>query len=190
MPSGATSEPPDAARLYQAAVHYLARYAATEAGLRRILTQRIDRWARGQSDWEVVQPVIEAARASVDGVIERLMKAGAVSDTAFAESRAKGLVRSGLSNRAIQARLVAKGVPRDVARTASSTDVESELAAALVLVRKRRIGNYRVAGEADDAIRIKEMGVMARAGFSRDIARQALETPREDAENRIFELRR
>jgi regulatory protein len=47
-----------------------------------------------------------------------------------------------------------------------------------------------VAGEADDAIRIKEMGVMARAGFSRDIARQALETPREDAENRIFELRR
>jgi regulatory protein len=68
--------------------------------------------------------------------------------------------------------------------------VEGELAAALVLVRKRRIGNYRVAGEADDVIRIKEMGVMARAGFSRDIARQALETPREDAENRIFELRR
>ena len=32
--------------------------------------------------------------------------------------------------------------------------------------------------------------MLARAGFSRDVAKQALETSREDADARIFELRR
>jgi regulatory protein len=59
-----------------------------------------------------------------------------------------------------------------------------------VLTRKRRIGPYRVAEDADAAVRMKEMGLLARAGFSRDIAERALDTDREDAEARIFELRR
>jgi regulatory protein len=112
-----------------------------------------------------------------------------LSDTAFAESRAKGLIRSGLSNRAVQARLVAKGVATDLARTASAAGPDSELAAALVLVRKRRIGSFRAVEEADTAVRLKEMGILARAGFSRDIAQMALEMSREDAESRILELR-
>jgi hypothetical protein len=37
---------------------------------------------------------------------------------------------------------------------------------------------------------MKEMGVLARAGFARDIVQQALDTSREDADARIVELRR
>jgi hypothetical protein len=37
---------------------------------------------------------------------------------------------------------------------------------------------------------MKEMGVLARAGFSRDVASRALDISREDADARIFELRR
>ncbi len=48
---------PDAGSLYQAALDYLARYAATEAGLRRVLERRIDRWARAQPDPEAAEPV-------------------------------------------------------------------------------------------------------------------------------------
>ncbi len=182
--------PPDSGNLYQAALKYLARYTATEAGLRRVLTQRIDRWARVQTDRDIAEPMVEAARAAVDGVVERLAKAGAVSDTAFAESRAMNLVRSGQSARSIQMRLVAKGVTSDLARAASVTDPDTELAAALVLARKRRIGPYRTIELADAAVRLKEMAFLARAGFSREIAQQTLDTSREDAEHRIFELRR
>jgi len=181
--------PPDAGSLYQAALYYLARYAATEAGLRRVLVQKIDRWARLQTDLDAAEPVITAARAAVDGVVARLVQAGAVSDTAFAENRSKTLVRAGQSNRSIQARLVAKGVPPEMARAASATDADTELAAALVLVRKRRIGPYRAVEDGDAVIRNKELGLLARAGFSRDIAQQALDTTREDAETRIHDLR-
>jgi regulatory protein len=99
-------------------------------------------------------------------------------------------VRGGRSMRSVQARLVAKGVAPDLARAASASDAETELAAALVLARKRRIGPYRSAAEADAAVRLKELGALARAGFSREIAQQALGMAREDAESRIFALRR
>lgn len=190
MSNPTAAPPPDPGSLYQAALYYLARYASTEAGLRRVLTRRIDRWARAQTDADAAEPAIAAARAAIDGVVERLVEAGAVSDAAFATSRARTLIRGGQSTRSIQARLVAKGVTAEVARAASATDAQTELAAALVLARKRRIGPWRAAGEADPAVRMKEMGLLARAGFSRDIAEQALATSREDAESRILELRR
>lgn len=181
--------PPDAGSLYQSALHYLARYAATEAGLRRVLARKIDRWARLQADRETAEPVIEAARAAIDSVVVKLVKVGAVSDAAFAENRARGLARAGQSNRSVQARLVSKGVNAELARSASITDAETELAAALVLVRKRRIGAYRATEDVDTAVRMKEMGLLARAGFSRDIVERALKTSREEAERRIFDLR-
>jgi regulatory protein len=181
---------PDAGSLYEAALDYLARYAATEAGLRRVLERRIDGWMRAQPDAEAAEPVASAAREAIDGVLRRLAEAGALSDAAFAEIKARTLVQSGRSTRGVQMRLVAKGVTPDMARQAAATDAETELAAALVLARKRRIGPYRMAQGADAKARTKEMGVLARAGFSRDIAQQALDVSREDAEARIFELRR
>jgi regulatory protein len=190
MSSESAPTPPDAGSLYQAAMNHLARYAVTEAGLRGVLMRRVDRWARLQTDRDAAAPVIEAAREAIEAVIGRLVQAGAISDTAFAENRAKSLVRGGQSNRAVQARLIAKGVAPDLARTASVGDAETELAAALVLVRKRRIGPYRMVEDADAAVRMKAMGLLARAGFSRDIAERALDMSRDEAESRIFELRR
>jgi regulatory protein len=181
---------PDAGSLYQAALNYLARYAATQAGLRRVLQRRIDRWARAQPDRDAAEPVLSAARDAIDGVIGRLAEAGAVSDGTFAESRARSLLQSGRSSRSVQMRLVAKGVAPEMAHQASITDAETELAAALVLARKRRIGPYRTADDGGPALRSKEMGVLARAGFARDIVHQALDASLEDAEARIFKLRR
>ena len=190
MSSTARSLSPDANRLYQAALTYLARYAVTEAGLRHVLIRQVERWGRTQADPDSVAVVIASAHEAVEAVIARLVEAGAVSDAAFAENRAKSLVRGGRSSRAVQTRLIAKGVTADVARQAATSDAETELAAALVLARKRRIGPYRSAETADAAIRMKEMGLLARAGFPRAVAEQALDMAREDAEARIFELRR
>ena len=181
---------PDEGSLYQAALRHLARYAATEAGLRRVLLRRVDRWARLQPDPDAAAPVLAAARAAVEATIARLMQAGAVSDTAFAESRARSLVRAGQSGRSVQARLVAKGVAPELARAASARDADTELGAALVLVRKRRIGPFREGEDVDMAGRVKQMAMLARAGFSRAVAEQALGMSREEAESRIFELRR
>ena len=180
----------DAAALDDAALAHLARYAATEAGLRRVLQRRVDRWAAAQPDAEAAAPVLEAARQAIDAVVARLVGLGALSDAGFAETRARSLVRSGRSRRAVQASLVAKGVAPDLARAAVGDDAAAELAAALVLARKRRIGPYSAKAAVDPkAARQKALGVLARAGFGRDTAERALAMDQEEAEARIQALR-
>jgi regulatory protein len=173
---------PDAASLHEAALNYLARYATTQAGLRQVLQRRIDAWARQAAAEDDVRERAAAAKASVAGVIARLAELGLLNDAAFAENRARGLALSGRSHRAIAARLMAKGIAADQARAVLP---EGELVAALILARKRRIGPFRTAA-ADHQ---RELGVLARAGFPRDVAVQALAMQTEDAEAAIREAR-
>jgi regulatory protein len=175
--------------LHDAALAYLARYAASEAGLRRVLHARIDRWERVAEDKETAGMKAREARQAAAAVIARLVAAGVVNDTAFAEARAHGLARAGRSRQAIAARLAAKGVSADIARASLPGDEEEELAAALILSRRRRIGAFRLAPQADAAVRMRELGVMARAGFPRAVALQALEMDAEIAEDTIRRFR-
>jgi regulatory protein len=190
MSSGNPSRPPvppirpapDAASLHEAALNYLARYATTEAGLRQVLHRRIDVWARQASGEDDVRERAATAKAAVGEVIARLVELGLLNDAAFAESRARGLALSGRSHRAIAARLMAKGIAPDHARAVLP---EGELIAALILARKRRIGPFRtVAAEHN-----RELGVLARAGFPRDVAVRALAMAPDEAEAAIREAR-
>ncbi|HEX5327018.1 MAG TPA: hypothetical protein VFW75_10160, partial [Acetobacteraceae bacterium] len=88
-PSGS---PPDEASLHEAALAYLARYAATEAGLRRVLERRIERWARSR-DRDEIDADLAAARGAVRTVVARLASVGAVDDAAFAVAKAHSLAR-------------------------------------------------------------------------------------------------
>jgi regulatory protein len=181
---------PDAANLHEAALDYLARYAATEAGLRRVLFRRIERWAQRAGGGEAVAPVVAAAREAASEVVARLVAAGAVNDAAYAESRALSLLRSGRSRRAAAAQLAAKGVDAATAQAALPADEATELAAALVLARKRRIGPFRSGSEPDIAGRRRELGVLARAGFPQPVAMRALAMETEQAEALVHQLRR
>lgn len=185
---------PDRAELREAALSYLARYAATQAGLARVLDRRIDTWARKQGsryeaslqDREAVAAAVVDAKAMVREVVASLTQAGAVNDAAFAEQRASSLRRAGRSRSAMAATLAAKGVDPETARhVLENEEVGSdaaELTAALRLARKRRIGPFRAGAPLDLPGRLKELAVLARAGFSQNVARQALETDRAAAE--------
>ena len=181
--------PPDEASLREAALRYLARYAATRDSVRRVLLRRIDRWAAGLPDRDAAVEAIGAVRGLVDRVVDRLVELGALNDTAFAETRGLGLLRAGVSRRGAVARLAAKGIAPDQALAVLPEDQESELAAALVLTRKRRIGPFRTGTTPDAAGRRKEFGILARAGFPGGIARLALAMDAEEAEARIRALR-
>lgn len=179
--------PPDEARLHEAALTHIARYATTRAGLLRVLDRRIDRWARATEEPDMA--AIAAARRAARAVVDRLAALGAVNDAAFAESRARSLTRAGKSRQAIAAHLAARGVAAETTREATARDAETDLAAALAWAKRRRIGPFRPA-EADADARRKELGVLARAGFDRDIALRALACPLDEAEARVIGLKR
>jgi regulatory protein len=186
---------PDATALHDAALNYLARYAATEAGLLRMLKRRIDRWARlaqtTETDRDVIATQTAEAKQAASGVVARLAAAGAVNDAAFAESRVRSLTRAGRSRQAIRAHLAAKGVGAETQRRLLSQDnTDAELAAALVLARRRRIGPFRPGDQPDAAARRRELAIFARAGFPQSVAARALDTDATEAEALVNQLRR
>ncbi len=180
--------PPDEARLHEAALTHIARYATTRAGLLRVLDRRIDRWARAAEEPDMA--AIAASRRAARAVVERLTASGAVNDAAFAESRARSLTRAGKSRQAIAAHLASRGVAAETTREATARDAETDLAAALAWAKRRRIGPFRAPAEADADARRKELGVLARAGFDRDVALRALSCPPDEAEARVIGLKR
>jgi regulatory protein len=147
-----------------------------------VLYRRIDAWSRQAAGADDAREHAAAAKVLVAAVIARLVELGLLNDAAYAENRARGLALNGRSHRAIAARLVAKGIAPEQARAVLP---EGELAAALILARKRRIGPFRTAAAEHN----RELGVLARAGFPRDIAERALAMAAEEAEAVIREAR-
>ncbi|NHO52999.1 regulatory protein RecX [Acetobacter estunensis] len=191
--------PPDAASLRAAALAHVARFASTERGLAQVLERRITRWGRrAADDGQDISEVEAAVRDRLPlaaTIAAEMVRLGAVDDAAFAKARTARLARSGLSRRAVQARLATKGLAPESIEQAVSTTLgddeqarETELGAALVLARKRRVGPF-----SSDAPRPENMariaGIFARAGFSHDTVRTALSMDREEAEDRIIALK-
>jgi len=180
------NDPLSTAALHEAALAHLARYATTQAGLLRVLDRRIDRWVRAQQ--EVEADTVTTARATARAVVTQFAVQGLINDTEFAAGRARSLTRAGRSRQAIAAHLAARGIGREAAAGAMPTHEDAEFAAALACARRRRIGPFRRA-EVDAAGRNRELAMLARAGFPRDVALRALACPAEEAETLMIALR-
>jgi regulatory protein len=177
--------PPDEATLREAALAHLTRFAATEAGLVRVLDRRIARWARAAEaegrDREAIAATIAAARADTRAIAARLVQAGAVDDSAFAAARAARLSRAGRSRRAIAAHLAAKGVAAEVAAESMPEGEDADLIAALRLLRRKRLGPF-AANPPDAEVLRRTLGALARAGFASAPARRAVAMDLAEAE--------
>ncbi|MGB0747458.1 MAG: regulatory protein RecX [Magnetospiraceae bacterium] len=160
-------------RLQNIALHYLARYAASEAALRRVLVRRVDRalMAHGGDRAALLE--------MVEDLIGRLRAKGFLDDAAYAAGQSGSLRRRGASRRQILAKLSEKGVDRETAMMAlAAVDAENDttdLTAAIALARRRRLGPYRVSAEARADRRMKDMAALARAGFAPDVARRVID---------------
>lgn len=176
---GGSPPAPTEVLLREAALAHLARYGTTAANLVRVLDRRVARWVRGGG------AAAEAAslRASVRRIVAALVEAGAVSDQAFAEARTRRLRRAGKSAVATVAHLRARGVPAELAAGAARAGPEAETVAALIALRRRRLGPFE--GETTPEGRTRALAMLARAGFGGAVARAAVRLTRTEAEAMI-----
>ena len=156
-------------------MHYLERYSAPAAQLRRVLARKIALSCRHYGE----DPAAHAA--ALDDVVSRCITSGLVDDRRFAEARAATLRRRGRSARAVAATLAAKGVGRELAEQASSVGDEEELAAARKAARRKRLGPWSRGDRATN--RQKDLAAMARAGFTITVARAVIDGPGDDETN-------
>ena len=170
-------------RLANIATYYLQRYSTTAAHLQRVLLRRVDKALKAHGE----QP--DATRADmkvwIDALVAKLTASGAVNDVAYAEGRTASLRRLGKGPGKIRVALAVKGIPaaviarvlEDTATTATGED--AALQAAIAYVRRRRLGAYRTGPRDKDTDR-KDLGALARAGFSFAIAKAALNASDDD----------
>jgi regulatory protein len=160
--------------LENAALYYLERFASSAENLRRVLMRRVERSARAHDTDR------EEGAAAVDDIVRRFLASGLLDDRAYAAARAGTLHRRGGSARKIRASLMQKGVaPDDIEAALAALRDEApdpEIAAAVTLARRRRLGPYRPDGDRE-ARREKDLAALARAGFGYDIARKVIEAP-------------
>ncbi|MGQ9366572.1 regulatory protein RecX [Azospirillum sp. ST 5-10] len=159
--------------LENAALHYLERFASSAANLRRVLMRKVDLSVRAHGT--------DRAEAAgwVDALVARYVASGLLDDGAYAEMRAGSLHRRGASTRAIREKLAAKGVAAErvdaaLERLDADTEGSLDLAAALALARRRRLGPFRPP-DARAGHRDKDLAALGRAGFDYATARRVVD---------------
>jgi regulatory protein len=160
------------------ALFYLGRYAASEASLRRVLQNRLQRAARANAAFAADEALQQKLREAIEAIVVKHRKSGVLNDAAFAEMKTTGMRRAGRSARVIRMKLGQKGVARAAVEqalnlAAEGDSDEAELQAALALARRKKLGPFRQKPAVVDQHR-KDLATLARAGFSFDIAKRAL----------------
>ena len=79
------------------ALFYLGRYAASEASLRRVLMNRLQKAARALPQFAADEALNESLRTAIEIIIAKHKKSGALNDAAFAEMKTRSLRRAGRS---------------------------------------------------------------------------------------------
>lgn len=153
--------------LKKTALDYLKSYETTQAHLRTILLRKVQRKIKGTA--------FEAA--DFDDAITRTIRycheKNYVNDTRFAELFIDSARSRGFSRRKIEGKLRTKGLNPDDFRDLLTDHSASELDAAVTFSRKKKIGPFR--GHDQDQYRHKDLGKLARQGFSFDVCNQVLD---------------
>ena len=192
------------------ALHYLSRYASTQAKLEEVLRRFAER-KMGQDSKAPVEPnQLEPALAET---IAECIRLGYVNDTAYAEMKWRRGRQAGKSRQMISQSLRQAGVDKaiidatshaettlnseenglirdDSASHAHPEQPNPELKAALITARKKRIGPYRRSAPQPDELRAlahKEMARLARAGFAFDICKQIFDLPDQEAAEQLLD---
>jgi regulatory protein len=161
--------------LEKAALFYLERYSSSAGNLRRVLDRKISNSIR-----EHGAPTKEEAAGWVAELIVKLQRNRLLDDQAYAISRVRRLYAEGKSLSRIRQTLAVKGVGKEdvdaaLARLAAESTVPvSDLPAAAAFARKRKLGPYRGDPAQRAEMRQKDLGALARRGFSQAVSMKVL----------------
>lgn len=168
--------------LHNSGLYYLQRFPASAGHFRTVMMRKVDKSCRHHTG----QNREDCARL-VDELVAKFTDMGLLNDTGYARGMVISLRRRGLSQRAIEAKLSAKGLKSDqiAAALADHADDrprgEVELLAALRLARRKRLGPF----SADPARADREMAALARGGFAYDIVSKVMNMDSETAEETL-----
>lgn len=152
--------PLNADSLRQLALHYVGKYATTQAKLASYLTRKIR-----ERGWD------DARSADIAGLTEKFTSLGFINDAQFAEARSRSFVRRGFGGRRLNEDLRASGICDADAVNAKAHMEDSIFTAAENFARRKRIGPFAQAAAPPEK-RNKQLNAFLRAGHSFELAKR------------------
>jgi regulatory protein len=152
--------PLNADSLRQLALHYVGKYATTQAKLASYLTRKIR-----ERGWD------DARSADIAGLTEKFTSLGFINDAQFAEARSRSFVRRGFGGRRLNEDLRASGICDADAVNAKAHMEDSIFTAAENFARRKRIGPFAQAAAPPEK-RNKQLNAFLRAGHNFELAKR------------------
>ena len=152
------------------AYSYLEKYSPSKQQLKVYLLKKYLTKIKGTKSKKEVSSII-------DEIIKNLEKNRIVNDELYSDSKARMFLRRGYSLNKINQSLRHKGI--DIKYIKQSIDkikedqIEPDFVSALRLCKRRRIGPLRPQANRELFYK-KDMGVLARSGFSFDLSKRVL----------------
>jgi regulatory protein len=163
--------------LHNSGLYYLQRFAASKAHFKSVMMRKVRRSCQHHTDQD-----LEACKAMVERLAGVFEASGLLNDESYVNGAVASLMRQGRSDKYIRAKLLSKRLSLEQISSAleayrendGKTAEDTEIEAALRFIRRKKIGPYRPQELRPEYLR-KDLGALARAGFSYDIAQRVLE---------------
>ena len=151
------SRPLDPSSLNALALHYVGRFATTQARLGDYLKRKV-----AERGW------VDEGPAPIADIVARCVAAGYVDDVAFAEAKSRSLARRGYGHRRVEVALNKSGIARSTTESLRP-DADAAYQSAENFARNRRIGRF-APDVGDAAMHRRQFAAMIRAGHSPQLA--------------------
>ena len=155
---------------------YLERYSPSKQQLKTHLLKKYLTKIKGTKSKREVSEII-------DKILENLEKNRIINDELYSDSKARMFLRRGYSLNKINQSLRNKGIGSEHVKNSidkiKEDKIEPDFVSALKLCKRRRIGALRP-GANRELFYKKDMGILARNGFSFELSKRVLNLPLEE----------
>tara|TARA_B110001450_G_C17324651_1_gene360867 strand:- start:12 stop:572 length:561 start_codon:yes stop_codon:yes gene_type:complete len=155
---------------------YLEKYSPSKQQLKVYLLKKYLTKIKGTKSKREVSEII-------DEILENLEKNRIINDELYSDSKARMFLRRGYSLNKINQSLRNKGVGIEYIKKSidriKEDKIEPDFVSALKLCKRRRIGALRP-GTNRELFYKKDMGILARNGFSFELSKRVLDLPLEE----------
>jgi regulatory protein len=167
---------PTSNNLKDLAFAYLEKYSPSKQQLKIYLLKKYLTKIKGTKSKREVSEII-------DEILENLEKNKIINDELYSDSKARMFLRRGYSLNKINQSLRNKGIGSEHVKNSiekiKEDKIEPDFVSAIKLCKKRRIGPLRP-GANRELFYKKDMGILARGGFSFELSKRVLGLPLEE----------
>ena len=160
-------------KLENISLKYISKFETSENQFRKFLQKKISNLN--------IKLKNKDSNAFINNIVNKMKDLNYISDERFSEIKSQQIIRNGGSKKMIILKLQEKGISKSIIKNCIEklfNNEMSEIAAALIYCKKRKIGIYNNENfdkKIPENVKSKWYGILSRKGFNYDVVKKTLQ---------------